>query len=523
MTPQALALFKKTPWNLPFLLLSDADTTFRVLDRYGYRAWRLLSMLDFRSRSIEKMSKAIDRFGEIVLDIGEQHGLAFALFFVSKAEDQKACLPSLLYKMIRSFRKVEPRPQDGTSQALALWLQNHDDLQQLLAEKNVLCEAFDLPIELLSNAASIVRSTASDSPFSMRFLLEKDHNNHHTGLHLLKTYGPLAASTLYGLNYHTDEDEKRGALVVIKHRGWDGLYLLNRFHELSSWRTLLKRKELYQSDTAPLLAQMIHTIFTSQDPKQQIDLFSRIGRLEIIDRQIPPDLTDKALGWVPGYSLAANLYRSTARGHQISASTYITSAVDVIPYVGKVGKVGKILTKSGKGLIKTIYHTKKSNDYFHHIKKLIPKSILLSLSESKEKGTKIFNTIQHKTILRLKKRRTASFEAALPLLLRQHLLQQSTHSLKISPAPQGLFHRILHFHQQIPDLAAQAVLKAASGFSSLGIRTSSLPKPLRDLPWREMISNKIKDKIQQHSFSMLIEQASALFLAPTHPQESSTP
>ena len=326
-------LLRETPGCLPLLGVT-APTAHAMLAKYGVRAWHLFMLVDFADQSggpdsVERVAQALKIYGTRILDVNEQFGLAFALFFVAPPDDREQILPQLFASAIERL---------GADEACALFVANFDDLAKLVRTGKSLGD-LDAAIQLLASQAPEIRLVASDSGFLVRLLLET-RGRDAVGMIALKQCGPFAADLLFERldGYGAESAEKNAALILIKHESWPAALLLKELHGDPAWHKLLRRTELHEPFEDPLLARIARDLLGAENVQDAIDRFLKMPRSQIEAGRYPPTTGEKALDWIPGY-VALKAIRDASHGHHLDHSEIGWAVVDGAMTVTLVGKV----------------------------------------------------------------------------------------------------------------------------------------------------------------------------------------
>ena len=493
-------LVRQNKASLPLLLLPNIPITKRVLAEHGERAWRFLSMLEYNSTTLETFSGAIERFGDIVLDIAEQYGLGVALLFVKRGEDPKGCLPYLLKKMVDAFTKENK--ETATAQAAALWTRNYETLLEHVREEKP-CRVLERAVEILEGFEETLRIAAMDSSETIRFLLEKD-GEEEIGVQLFRQNGPLAPSVFYHFYENENATIKKAALHLIQSQKEKGLYLLARYNELPAWKKLLSRPRLNSSHEASLLPYLANKIFLADEPTKKIEELSQQGYLEILDKRIPPSTLTEALDWIPGYKLATNLYEANVRGHKKSMKDYILASISLIPKAKVAGKAVQYSFKGSKLLLKV---TRKKKERPHNLKKYFH-----TIFQKTPNFSLITHNIKHADILGFYRKNQVHYKKIIAALLYKVLEQSSRSSTKRSPLYRGYFRHFVYLSRHVHETTLAEMFHASLPLAKLvRLRLRALPKQLSQRPWSSLITKQLEKKMKRQIANALSEEVYELF------------
>jgi hypothetical protein len=339
--PDELGRLRETPECLP-LLGQNAPIAKAMLRRHGSRAWQLFMLVDFAGSGpsgVERVARSLELFGDSMLAVCERYGLALALFFVPPPGDDQNVLPRLYRAAIDRL---------GVEEAGALFLSNYDDLNKLVLVENCSADEMVEALDLLAGQPTQVRELVSDSCHTMRLLLER-RGPDHLGVAILSLCGPDAADLLYEpACYGSNLDEKEAALVVLRHCGPAGLRILERYKGWEPWHKFLRRSDLRDRATVPLLAKLTLKLSHSTQGQADIDAYLKMSQTQLGELEYPVTTSEQILEWVPGY-LAARAVYDVSRGHFLDNSEIGWAVFDGVMTVSLVGKLaGQAIKTAGR-------------------------------------------------------------------------------------------------------------------------------------------------------------------------------
>lgn len=355
-------LLSRLPQSAP-LLIADVPQAKEMLEKHGRRGWQLFMLTDFAGHdnsSVERVAKALETQGEIMLDVNEQYGLSVALMFVPPVGDQDAAVPQLFNDAIDRL---------GTDEAVALFLTNYDDIVRLILEEKRPVESVREAIDFLAGEPDpAVRGYVSDSPYSLRLLLEK-RGSDPIGTSVFRKCGPLAANLLYGtggIGKRPDgrlgaelrqalECERTAALLMMQHEGWPACYLLHTHRGDEHLSRLLRKPKLLGPDRDPLIARIARKLVqagtTAQD---QMAVLEKSKYEQLLDGQYPPSTTEQVLEWVPFY-VAFKVSADSLRGYHVKTEDAAFAIVDGVTGVTGLTKIfGQAVKVTAQGASKQL-------------------------------------------------------------------------------------------------------------------------------------------------------------------------
>jgi hypothetical protein len=348
---ECLGVIRQVPACLPvFLGLWDAVASRRVteavLRKYGERAWRLLLTVDHQvdHEGLERLAEAI-REDDLLLDVNEQFGPAFALMFLSPRTDKGSrAFPAVARHAWRTM---------GPEEAAAFLSTNYRPALELLDEGKTV-EDLTEAIDQLRALPELTRELALDHTHTLRLLTE-EYPGRRLGVEALKRCGPEAADLLYSA-YASEPALKRPALVGLAGLGLQGLAVLERFRTYGPFFELLRRANRELMDgTPPLVLDALARIAeASGNAQQKIADYLRtpdLARSLAADR-LPPQPAEDVLEFVPGYT-AYRTAMNYREGRLVSGGDFawaIADAADTALVVkGLITRAGKsVATRLGQ-------------------------------------------------------------------------------------------------------------------------------------------------------------------------------
>ena len=351
-------LFRRVPQALP-LLVVDAPIAKEMLRRYEARAWHLFMLVDFArdGKNVERMATALRDSGELLLEVNERYGFAVALMFVAPPGDKEAAVPRLL-------RHAMAPGHLAPDVAVSLFLSNYECLLQMVLSESCPPDRIREGLDLLAAQPDEIRCLAPDSSYCIRLLLERDEAD-PIGLTALAQCGPLAADVLFARNgygalpqgqvsetllrqLHT---ERRSALLIMKHVGWQGLRrLLLELRGWGPWYKLLRRPDLQEPKDDPLIARIARKLVLTSNIQDEVEALNKMPRRQIEEAQYPPRAVEEALLFIPGY-LAVSAVYDVSRGYHLAGSDVAWAVVDGVFTAtmigGLVGDAIKTTAKQG--------------------------------------------------------------------------------------------------------------------------------------------------------------------------------
>jgi hypothetical protein len=329
------------------LLTTNAPKAKAMLEKHGLRAWHLFLFVDFSgpdTSSVERVAQALDTHGEVMLDVNEQCGLTAALMFVPPVDDHEAAVPRLFSDAVARL---------GTYEAAALFLTNYEDVVKILLKEKRPGESVREAIDFLAGQPDPeVRGWVSDSPHSLRLLLEK-HGSDSIGESVFRSCGPHAANLLYGqggFGKRPDdrlgtelrealECERTAALLMMKHEGWPACLLLHAYRGEENLTRLLRRPELHGPKQDPLIARIARKLAKAGPAAQdRMAVLAMSTHEQLLAEQYPRTATEEALEWVPGY-VALKVSLDLSRGYHVGTADAAFAIVDAATFAVGLGKI----------------------------------------------------------------------------------------------------------------------------------------------------------------------------------------
>ncbi|MEZ6128989.1 MAG: hypothetical protein R3C59_09920 [Planctomycetaceae bacterium] len=199
---------------------------------------------------------------------------------------------------------------------LALFLSNFDDIQRLIFEEGHDADEIRSAIRFLaSHQNPDVRDWAADSPYTLRLLLEV-FDDMPIGQNVFTQLGPPVATLLYqpggyGANiYDADattrkvmDTERLATLLTLRDLGWQSFVLLAEYEDNMQLRELLRRDELIQDRTSPLISKIFLGLASSDDVEGKLSVIAKKPVAQLRNETYPATTSEKVADWVPGYSV----------------------------------------------------------------------------------------------------------------------------------------------------------------------------------------------------------------------------
>lgn len=341
----SLSTADDVPGALRLLLDDHCPKSQAILDKHGNRAWRLLLAINFIDSppSAERVATAIERYGDLILDLNDEFGLPSALMLIEPAtENESRYIPKVVKHACEQLDR---------SLAVTLLLMNYDDVSQMLdAGSSVqgLCEAIDH----LAAQPEFVQMLAAECPTILRLLSEK-WGQQMVGIEAFRRCGP-AASIAYNY-YASDARMSRAAVVAMGRAGWPAFVVFDKFRDYGPFFDLLRRSELLQpGESDPLVIDIVWNI--ARLGQEKIDIYRTVENLRtevMVDRKPPPD-SEMYLEWIPLY-MAYRVGEKYFDGRHISNGELLFATVDVALTLTPMKGVGKA-ANGAKGLAGSIEH-----------------------------------------------------------------------------------------------------------------------------------------------------------------------
>ena len=219
---------------------------------------------------------------------------------------------------------------------------------------------------LASDPLDEVRMMVPEHPKVFRLLLERD-GDEQVGITAFKRCGPFAADLLYGVAGYGPplenasptlrealEAERRAALMIMKHVGAEGAYgPLNELRGWGPWHQLLRRVELHEPHSDPLIARLARQLGRTVNKQDQVETWNQMPADQLRSLQTPPRAAEQALEFLPGYVAIKATY-DASRGYHLDNAEVGWAVFDAVLTATMIGElagqtvktVGKQATKS---------------------------------------------------------------------------------------------------------------------------------------------------------------------------------
>jgi hypothetical protein len=338
-----LAQAEANPEALPLLCCDAVPNAQKVFGDHGNRAWRLFRGVNFADHpeDLERVAQAVDRYGELILQINEDFGLAYALLMIPP-DTRKGSrhLPEVVKHALRTL--------EDYSTALALILTNHRDLTELLdSGKSV--QDLNEAIDLFRSLSPVVRNLASDHSHTLRLLTET-WKGQKLGAEVLRRCGPSAADLVY-THYASKEALKSPALVALAKLGETGRGVFQRFSSYHKFHALLQRADpadlMNPRENPPAIVLAINSI--ARNGQEQVDIYADVRDLKgQVLADVRGALPEEAyFEWVPGY-VAIRGAADALKGRHVTGGDMFWATIDGVSTATLVyGPVVNGLKKAG--------------------------------------------------------------------------------------------------------------------------------------------------------------------------------
>ncbi len=346
-----LATAESCPAALPLLCSDGCPRAHAVLARHGERAWRFLRAVDFATHPEdgERVARAVETEGELILRLNDQYGLPFALLLVPPAKSAGERLPEVVRYAIQNA-------DDDEATAVAFAAVNYASMFALLGEGKT-AEELQTAIDQFRQLPPLVRELAADHPHTLRLLTET-WRGEAVGVKVLERCGPAAGDLLYA-HYASSDKLKLPALVAMARLGEPARQVFDQYRANKSFLAFLRRADpdlLDPQATPPAIVPAILSI--RRRGQEAIDGYAKAPNLkaEVLANVGEPSPADAVLEWVPGY-LAVRTVGQAAAGRYVSDEDVFWAVFDVVDLAATVFPPGKAVTtpvKVGARVTKTL-------------------------------------------------------------------------------------------------------------------------------------------------------------------------
>jgi hypothetical protein len=333
-----LATAEACPAALPLLCSDGCPRAHAVLARHGERAWRLLRAVDFATHPEdgERVARAVETDGDLILRLSDQYGLPFALLLVPPAKAAAGRLPEVV-------RYAVQNADDDEATAVAFAAVNYAAMFALLGEGKT-AEDLQTAVDRFRQLPPLVRELAADHPHTLRLLTET-WRGEAVGVKVLERCGPAAGDLLYA-HYASSDKLKRPALVAMARLGEPARQVFDQHRADKSFLAFLRRADPDLLDPQAHPPAIVPAILSIRRRGQEAtDAFAKAPnlKLEVLAGVSEPSPAEAVLEWVPGY-LAVRTVGQAAAGRHVSDEDVFWAVVDVVDLAATLFPPGKAVT-----------------------------------------------------------------------------------------------------------------------------------------------------------------------------------